>query len=327
MPRRQGNVRIGISGWRYVPWRGTFYPKDLAQKRELEFASEHLNSIEINGTFYSLQSPASFRRWRNETPEDFVFSVKGGRYLTHMLRLRNLKVPLANFFASGVLLLEEKLGPILWQFPPNFSLALDRFEEFFALLPADTKSAATLAAKHHEKLRLGTWTKTAVNRPLRYAVEIRHESCADPAFIALLRKHNVAMVVADTAGKWPLIEDLTADFSYLRLHGDEELYASGYSDGALDHWAARIQAWRSGPQPNDARLVGPTSRKKSSPRDVFVYFDNDVKVRAPYDAMSLARKLKLPERQRLAADPSVPSSDETPRRAWPSVQKSRVAKK
>jgi uncharacterized protein YecE (DUF72 family) len=291
MPRHSGTIRIGISGWRYVPWRGTFYPETLSQKRELEFASRHFNSIEINGTFYSLQSPASFRTWHDQTPDDFVFSAKGGRYLTHMLRLRDIKVPLANFFASGILELGEKLGPILWQFPPNFALALDRFEEFFALLPTNTEAAADLAKRHHEKLRLGAWTKTDARRPLRHAVEVRHESFADPAFIALLRKYNVAMVVADTAGKWPMIEDVTADFSYVRLHGDKELYASGYTDPALDRWAVKVDAWHRGSEPADAHRIGPAPRKRSSSRDVFVYFDNDVKVRAPFDAMSLARKL------------------------------------
>ena len=212
------------------PGAERFIPKICPKSAELEFAGRHFNSIEINGTFYSLQSPASFRAWYGQTPDDFVFSAKGGRFLTHMHRLRNVKIPLANFFASGLLLLKEKLGPILWQFPPNFSLDRDRFEEFFDLLPCDTESAAALAAKHHEKLRLGTWTKTDANRKLRYAVEIRHESFADPTFIKLLRKYNVALVVADTAGKWPMIEDITADFSYVRLHGDEELYASGYTD-------------------------------------------------------------------------------------------------
>jgi uncharacterized protein YecE (DUF72 family) len=318
MPRKSRNIRIGISGWRYKPWRNTFYPPDLAQDRELEFASRHFNSIEINGTFYSLQSPASFRNWYDQTPDDFVFSLKGGRYLTHMRRLINLKVPLANFFASGVLLLKEKLGPILWQFPPNFSLKLDRFEEFFALLPKDTQAAAEFAASNHEKLRLGVWTETDSKRPLRYAVEIRHESFADPAFITLLRKHNIAIVIADTAGKWPMIEDITADFAYLRLHGAEELYASGYTDAALDYWAGRIGSWSAGSEPADAKRIGPTARKRSG-RDVFVYFDNDVKVRAPYDAMALARRLNVAAPDVSSAPPE--SSAETPRKSWPTTKR------
>jgi uncharacterized protein YecE (DUF72 family) len=318
MSRTGGNIRIGISGWRYTPWRKTFYPDDLAQSRELEFASRHVNSIEINGTFYSLQSPASFKKWYEQTPGNFIFSAKGGRYLTHMRRLIDPKVPLANFFASGILLLKEKLGPILWQFPPNFSLNLDRFEKFFDLLPRDTESAAQLAARHHEKLRLGTWTKIDENRPLRHAVEIRHPSFVDPAFIKLVKKHNIAMVIADTAGKWPMIEDITADFLYLRLHGAEELYASGYTEAALDYWSHRIGLWCAGSEPPDAkRILPPASKRKS--RDVFVYFDNDVKVRAPYDAMSLARRLNLPQID--AVDASAGSSPESPRKSWPAVKR------
>jgi uncharacterized protein YecE (DUF72 family) len=315
-------IRIGISGWRYEPWRRTFYPDDLAQKRELEFASRRVNSIEINGTFYSLQSPASFSEWYEQTPDDFVFSVKGGRYLTHMKRLIDCKVPLANFFASGVLLLKEKLGPILWQFPPNFALNLDRFEEFFALLPRDTQTAARLAGRNHEKLRLGIWTKSDAKRPLRYAVEIRHASFADPAFIELLRRYKIAMVVADTAGKWPMIEDMTADFAYVRLHGAEELYASGYTEPALDYWAARVAAWNTGSEPADAKRISPASPKRGA-RDVFVYFDNDVKVRAPYDAMSLARRLNLPAR-----DVQLPEKSpvEIPRKSWPAVKRRRKPK-
>jgi uncharacterized protein YecE (DUF72 family) len=291
MPRSQSAIRIGISGWRYAPWRGTFYPEDLPQRRELEFASGKLNSIEINGTFYSLQSPASFRQWHEQTPGDFLFSVKGGRYITHMRRLKDVRDPLANFLASGVLLLKEKLGPILWQFPPNFVFDAGRFETFFQLLPRDTNSAADLARRHHSKLRLGSWIRTDANRPLRHAVEIRHPSFADPAFIALLRKYNIALVIADTAGKWPYLEDITADFIYVRLHGDEELYASGYTDEALDRWAGRLRAWRRGAEPADAQRVGPAARRRSAGRDLYVYFDNDVKVHAPYDAMHLAQRL------------------------------------
>jgi uncharacterized protein YecE (DUF72 family) len=317
MPRPSGIIHIGISGWRYAPWRKTFYPTGLAQSRELEFASRRVNSIEINGTFYSLQSPTSFQSWYEQTPPDFVFSAKGGRYLTHMRRLIDPKVPLANFFASGILLLKEKLGPILWQFPPNFSLNLDRFEQFFDLLPRDTQSAAQLAARHHEKLRLGQWTKTDVNRPVRHAVEIRHPSFADPAFIKLLKKHNIALVIADSAGKWPMIEDITADFVYVRLHGAEELYASGYTDPALDYWSHRIDLWSGGSEPPDAKRILPPADKRNS-REVFVYFDNDVKVRAPYDAMSLARRLNLPQIEPL--DATTKSSEETPRKSWPAIK-------
>ena len=285
------NVRIGISGWNYAGWRGVFYPKDLPHRRELEFASRVLNSIEINGSFYSLQRPTSYRRWYEATPENFLFSVKGARFITHMKKLREVEVPLANFFASGVLALEEKLGPILWQFPPNFGWNVDRFQKFFQLLPKSMKEAALLGRRHDSKLKVRAWLKTERDRPLRYCVEIRHPSFLVSDFLELLRKFNVAFVFADTAGKWPYAEDLTADFVYCRLHGDTRLYTSGYSEGALDWWSARLKLWRQGKQPKDAKLV--TAKTAPGRRDVFVYFDNDAKVHAPFDAQALARKMGL----------------------------------
>ncbi|MBA3273480.1 MAG: DUF72 domain-containing protein, partial [Chthoniobacterales bacterium] len=224
MPRQRvtPDIRIGISGWIYPPWRGVFYPKDLPQKGELEFASRQVNSIEINGSFYSLQLPGSYARWYDATPDDFVFSVKGARFITHMKKLKDVRTPLANFFASGVLGLKEKLGPILWQFPPGFAFNEERFAEFFALLPRDTEGAAQLSREHDQRLKGRALTKTDKRRKLRYAVEIRHESFLDDRFIKLLRKHRIALVFADTAGKWPYAEDVTAgDFVYCRLHGDK----------------------------------------------------------------------------------------------------------
>src|SRR6185503_288249 len=211
------DTRIGISGWRYGPWRGTFYPKDLPQKRELEYASRKLNSVEINGSFYSLQRPEFYRDWFDATPDDFVFSVKGGRFITHMKKLKDVRTPLANFLASGVLCLKEKLGPILWQFPPGFAFNEERFGAFFELLPKTTTDTAKLAKKHDVRLKGRSWTKTDADRPMRYAVEIRHDSFKDARFIKLLRKHNIALVLADTAGRWPYMEDVTADFIYARL--------------------------------------------------------------------------------------------------------------
>jgi uncharacterized protein YecE (DUF72 family) len=290
----QGRVYIGISGWRYVPWRGVFYPRGLAQRRELEFASRMLNTIEINGSFYSLQRPSSWQRWFDETPDEFVFAVKGPKYITHFRRLIDVRTPLANFFASGVLALRHKLGPLLWQFPAGQRFDAERFENFFALLPRDTAAALALAHEHDTRLAGRSWLHIDTRRPLRHAFEVRHDSFVDPAFVALLRRHRVALVVADTAGRWPLLEDLSADFVYLRLHGDQELYASGYSDEALAGWAARITAWRQGRQVADARLAAPEKpAAKRSTRDVFCYFDNDVKVHAPYDAAFLAARLGL----------------------------------
>ena len=287
---RRGRVRIGISGWRYPGWRGSFYPKGLRHKDELAYAGQHFDTIEINVTHYSLQRPESFARWRDETPEGFVFAVKGSRFITHMKRLREVEAPLANFFAQGVLRLGPKLGPILWQFPPRFRFDADRLDAFFRLLPRTTEAAAALAKRHDHRLAGRAWTTADTTRPLRHAVEIRHPSFLAPAFVRLLRHHKIALVFAD-AVDWPYAEDLTADFVYLRLHGSEELYASGYSEAALDRWAARIRAWRAGGQPPDAKLIAPASRPRRSRRDAYVYFDNDAKVRAPFDAQVLRRKL------------------------------------
>jgi uncharacterized protein YecE (DUF72 family) len=289
-----GTVRIGISGWRYAPWRGVFYPPKLPQRQELAFASRRLPSIEINGSFYSLQRPSSYEAWHDDTPDGFVFSVKGPKYITHLRKLKDVRTPLANFFASGVLALRDKLGPVLWQFPPQLPFDAERFDTFFAMLPHDTEAARALAREHDERLDDRSWLKAGPARPLRHAVEIRHPSFVDPAFIALLRRHRMAPVVADTAQRWPLIEDLSADFVYLRLHGDKELYASGYGDAALDRWAQRIDTWRHGRQVPDAHLASPRAAPKRAKRDVFCYFDNDVKVHAPYDAAHLAARLGLP---------------------------------
>jgi uncharacterized protein YecE (DUF72 family) len=309
-------TRIGISGWTYQPWRGTFYPKSLAQKRELAFASRQLNSIEINGTFYSLQRPSSYKTWYEQTPEDFVFSVKGGRFITHMRKLKDVDVALANFFASGVLTLRDKLGPILWQFPPGFALNLERFRDFFELLPRDSRAAARLARRHDGTLAHGAVTTTDSERPIRYAVEIRHESFKTPSFIDLLRNYNIALVFADTARRFPYAEDLTADFIYCRLHGDEELYASGYTDPALNRWAERIRAWQRGSAPKDAACCAPPppGLAQRTCRDAFIYFDNDIKVRAPFDALSLGEKLGLPPPPDRVQDPMDPSNIGEPAR-------------
>lgn len=266
-------LRIGISGWTYPPWRGVYFPKDLPQKAELAYASRQLDSIEINGTFYSLQRPASYAAWRDAVPKDFIFAVKGPRFITHVRRLKDVRLPLANFFASGVLRLEHKLGPLLWQLPPSLPYHREVLETFFALLPRDTVAAAALARKHDRHLRGRAWLQTDAKRPLRHALEVRHDSFKTREFIKLLRDHDIAGVVADTAGKWPLIEETTSDFMYVRLHGDEELYKSGYTPTALAAWAAKIRRW---------------NRRRA----VYVYFDNDVKVRAPFDAKSLASRLR-----------------------------------
>jgi len=288
-----GKIYIGISGWRYEPWRGVFYPDDLTQERELEFASRSVTSIEINGSFYSLQKPASYAAWHDATPKDFVFSVKGNRFITHTRRLREIDGPVANVLASGVFNLGDKLGPFLWQFPPNFKFDPETMEHFLSILPHDTDQGLALARQHEPRMKGKVALEVGKKRKLRHALEIRNESFIDEAFIALLRKYKVAMVVADTGGKWPDYEDVTADFMYLRLHGPEELYASGYTDKALNKWAERISAWSGGGQPEDARLISPKAAPKRASRDVFCYFDNDLKVRAPFDARRLTEKLGI----------------------------------
>lgn len=286
-----GDIRIGISGWRYKGWRGVFYPKDLPQKRELEYASRVFRSIEINGTFYSLQRPEFFERWAAETPDDFVFAVKGPRFITHMKKLRDAEVPLANFFASGVFHLGCKLGPILWQLPPNFPFDRERLESFFKLLPQDTDRASDIARRHDKWLTQRAYVRPPDRKPLRHALEIRHESFRSPEFIELLRAYNVALVCADTV-EWPRLMDVTADFVYCRLHGSKVLYASGYGPKAIDAWARRVVAWACGCEPADAERVVNEAVPKRDKRDVYFYFDNDAKVRAPVDAKKLMARVK-----------------------------------
>jgi uncharacterized protein YecE (DUF72 family) len=274
MTRTPGTVHVGISGWRYPGWRGDFYPNGLPQRRELEYAASRLTSLEINGSFYSLQRPDSYRRWRSEVPEGFLFAVKGGRFITHLKRLQNVETPLANFFASGVLTLGPALGPVLWQLPERLRFDADLLEGFFRLLPRTTGEAARLAARHDDKVPEDRAVTTAAeDRPLRHALEFRSPTFADDAAYALLRTYGVASVVADTAGRWPKVFEVTADFVYVRLHGDRELYASGYSPAALDEWADRCRAWA------------------AQGLDVFVYFDNDAKGYAPHDAEALLGRL------------------------------------
>jgi uncharacterized protein YecE (DUF72 family) len=268
-------VRIGISGWTYPRWRGTFYPKGLPQRQELRYASERMNSVEINGSFYSLQRRSSFEAWAASVPEDFVFAVKGGRFITHMKKLSGIETPLANFLASGVLALDQKLGPILWQLPPNLGFNADRMDAFFAQLPRSAGSAAEIAAHHDQRVPDDRALTKAVHPRyrLRHAIEPRHESFRTPEFYRLLRRYKMALVISDNPGKWPIFTEITTDLMYLRLHGHDQLYVSGYSDQELDDWAAKIRSW--------------TERGC----DVYVYFDNDAKVHAPFDAMSLMERL------------------------------------
>ena len=285
-------IRTGISGWRYPPWRGVFYPKALPQRSELAYASSRLTSIEINGSFYALQRPENYQAWVEQSPDDFVFSVKGPRFVTHMKKLADVRAPVANFLASGLLALGPRLGPILWQLPPTLGYDADRLGSFFDLLPRTTSAAAVLAAEHDERLDGRAWTTTDADRPLRHVLEVRHASFENAEFVELARSHDIGIVVADAAGRWPVIEDVTSDLVYLRLHGDKELYASGYDDAALDRWADKVRTWAAGGEPAGARRLSGAAAP-SAGRDVFVYFDNDTKVRAPFDAMALAARLGL----------------------------------
>lgn len=260
-------IRVGIGGWTFAPWRGEFYPEGLPQARELAYAGGRLTSIEINGTFYSTQKPASFRKWAAETPGDFVFSVKGPRYATHRRVLAEAGESIERFFGSGVLELAGKLGPILWQFHPGKRFDPDDFAAFLALLPRQLEG-----------------------RAIRHAVEVRHASFADAAFIALLRKFSVAAVLVES-DKHPLIADVTADFVYARLQRTSEKEKAGYPPKALAAWATRARTWAKGGAPDDlATIAGPTPT--AAKRDVFVYMIAGAKVRAPAAAMALIERLK-----------------------------------
>ena len=280
---------IGISGWRYTPWRGEFYPEGLPEREELAYAAALFPTIELNGSFYSLQRPEYYERWYAEVPEEFVFAIKGSRYITHMLRLERAETALANFFASGLLALKHKLGPFLWQLPPTLKFDRARIERFLAMLPRSTRVAAKLARGHDARVAGRSYLHAGEDRELRHALEVRHPTFATPELIELLREQGVGLVVADTAGRWPFLEDVTADFVYVRLHGDVKLYESGYTDAALEQWAERIRAWRDGRKPPASTLTAPAARARR--RDVYVYFDNDIKVHAPYDALNLTAKV------------------------------------
>lgn len=294
MAATAAQIRIGVSGWRYGVWRGGFYPAGLAQARELAFAAQQFPAIELNGSFYSLQRPSSYLRWEAETPPGFVFAVKGPRYITHILRLRSAHAALANFLASGPLALGPKLGPMLWQLPPNLVFDAALLEDFLAQLPKDTTAALQLAREREERMHGKEWLGP-VGEPmrLRHALEVRHASFCQGATVELLRRHGVALVVADAAADWPEVGDVTADFVYLRLHGAQQLYASGYTDAQLRTWAERIRTWASGGTPADLQQLSDTPAPRQAARNVFCFFDNTDASHAPRDALALARLLGL----------------------------------
>jgi uncharacterized protein YecE (DUF72 family) len=260
-------IRIGVGGWVYGPWRGLFYPDGLAQKRELDYASRKLTSIEINGTFYGAQKPASFARWHDETPEGFVFTLKGPRYATHRRVLAEAGATIERFFASGVLALKEKLGPINWQLMPSTKFNPPDFEGFLKLLP-----------------------KSVEGRAIRHAVELRHESFKCQDAVAIAREHGVAIVLAGDSD-YPQIADVTAPFVYARIMGTSETEATGYSAGALDKWAKRARSWASGGAPGDLETLLPSPARKAAARDVFLYVISGAKERNPAAAMALIERV------------------------------------
>lgn len=290
MPR----LHIGISGWQYAGWRGDFYPVEIPQRRHLEYATRLLGAVEVNGTFYSLKSPASYEKWYRTAAEGSVLAIKGSRYISHRLRLEAVDTALANFFANGLLRLEDKLGPILWQFPPRMKWNAEAFAAFCSRLPDDFRAAAKLGAGHDERVAGKLSLAVDHNRPLRHAFEIRDARMLCEEALAILQRHGHALVFADTAGKHPYAEDLTADFVYVRLHGAEELYASGYSDDALRSWARRIQRWRAGGERREGPRVRSTPGAAVAGRDVYVFFDNDAKTHAPFDALTLHHLMGQP---------------------------------
>jgi uncharacterized protein YecE (DUF72 family) len=267
-------VFVGISGYDYPGWGGDFYPQGLKRRDWLRYAGTIFNSIELNGTFYSLKSPANFERWVADTPaRDFVFAVKGSRFITHNLKLRRAEGALANFYASGILALGRKTGPFLWQLPAGYKFDAERIDTFLKLVPRDSTAAAALAKNHDQRLKRGALVEAEAHVRYRHALEVRHPSYFVPEFYDLLRRHKCAFVVADTAGKFGYAEEVTAPFVYVRLHGSTQLYASGYTAAELDTWAKRIRRWM------------------EDGRDVYVYFDNDARGHAPHDARALALRV------------------------------------
>ena len=267
------DLRIGTSGWTYPEWRGSIYPQGLGQRRELEYVAQRLNTVEINGSFYSLRTPSSYQAWRAQVPSDFVFAVKGGRFLTHTKRLREVEQPLANFLGSGVLALGEALGPILWQFPATLRFDPDVVGSFFATLPATTGKAAELAALADERLKQAPFTAVRLDRPLRYAVEPRHASFDCQEFLDLCRHYRIALVLSNSPDSWPEMDFRTTDFGYVRLHGGKQLYASNYTRDDLAGWHRRMAGWI----------------QRGEVDSLYVYFDNTMAGHAFRNARALVK--------------------------------------
>lgn len=282
-------IRIGVSGWSYEGWRGDFYPEDLPSDQWLGWLAGSFDTVEANGPFYALQTPDTYRSWYEGVPRDFRFAVKGSRFITHNKRLRDVRGALANFLASGVLALREKLGPVLWQLPANHVFDRERLGAFLALLPRDSESAARLAREHDGRVG-DAWLEVEENHRLRHVLEARHESFFTPEAVAVLRDAGVALAISH-AGDWPTREEITAGFVYVRLHGAPRTYRSGYGGSHLARWARKIEAWARGREPADARTITERRPPARKARDVYVYFDNDAEGRAPHDARKLAERV------------------------------------
>ena len=281
-------IRVGTSGWIYDHWKELFYPRGLSSNRWLTYLAERLPTVEVNGTFYSLTRPSACEAWRAAVPQGFLFALKGSRYITHMLKLRNFRAPLANFFASGILRLGRHIGPILWQLPPQFPFHREKADAFFSALPEDVRAAERWARRHDERTtgRAALTAPDGRDRRLRYALEIRHESWLSDEALTLLARHDIALVAADTAGKHPLsLQRTSRRLAYVRLHGARRLYEGAYTGDELRLWAARCRSW--------ARAGA----------EVFVYFDNDRDAQAAHDAVALQELLEgnAPEADREAS--------------------------
>ena len=289
-------IRVGTSGWIYDHWKERFYPRGLSSKRWLTYLAERLPTVEVNGTFYSLTRPSACEAWRAAVPEGFLFALKGSRYITHMLKLRSFRAPLANFFASGILKLGSAIGPILWQLPPQLPFDRARADDFLSALPEDVRGAERWARRHDERTtgRAALTAPDGRDRPLRYALEIRHESWLSDEALDLLSRRDVALVAADTAGKHPLsLERTSRSMAYVRLHGARRLYEGAYTGDELRSWAAHCRDW---------------AREGA---EVFVYFDNDRDAQAAHDALALQALLAGREEAR-AREPRAPKRPRKP---------------
>lgn len=282
-----GRIRIGLSGWSYEEWRADFYPEGLAHSKELAYAAARFDSLEINSTFYGLTTPRACRSWYEAAPARFEYAVKASRYITHNKKLVDCESAVANFLASGILELDDKLGPILWQLPPTLRFDRDAVERFLQLLPTDTEAAAALAHHHDDRVKSTSFGSGARHR-IRHVLELRHQSFFVPEMVTLAHRHGVALAFSHAAD-FPYAEQVTAGFVYVRLHGPGEIYASRYDDDRMHRWADRARTWHEGHEPSDAIHISDRQPPGRRERDVYIYFDNDVHCYAPRQAQELRR--------------------------------------